>query len=165
MKVVECLIVDPEMQQMTLEIILYGNSSCVAALFNPALAIKNSLFRTATIQRTKTIIQMMPNAQIFFSWIAGTENAADLVSKVFIDPIAAIKSDLFRHGGTFMVTKDYKGEVFMKISEKDGVEWKGISNKITKAEENTKKLKKLLDTSGEDKMGNKEVEHLQPSWA
>ena len=51
-----------------------------------------------------------------------------------------------------------KGEVFMKISGKDGVEWKGISNKITKAEENTKKLKKLLDTPGEDKMGNKEVE-------
>ena len=86
------------MQQMTLEIILYGNSSCVAALFNPALAIKNSLLRTAiygTIHRTETIIQMMPNAQIFFSWIAGTENAADLVSKVFIDPIAAINSDLF----------------------------------------------------------------------
>ena len=94
-----------------------------------------------TIQRAKTVIQMLPNAQIFFSWIAGTENAADLVSKVFIDPIAAINSDLYRHVGTFMVTKDYKGEVFMKITEKDGVEWKGISNKITKAEENTKKLK------------------------
>ena len=92
MKLVECLIVDPEMQQMTLEIILYGNSSCVAALFNPALAIKNSLLRTAiygTIQRAKTVIQMMPNVQIFFSWIAGTENAADLVSKVFIDPICS----------------------------------------------------------------------------
>ena len=106
------------------------------ALFNPALAIKNSLLRTAiygTIQRAKTVI--------FFSWIAGTENAADLVSKVFIDPITAINSDLYRHGGTFMVTKDYKGEVIMKISKKDGVEWMGISNKITKAEENTKKLK------------------------
>ena len=54
-----------------------------------------------------------------------------------------------------MVTKDYKVEVFIKISEKGGVEWKGISNKIIKAEENTKKLKKLLDTPGEDKMGNK----------
>ena len=87
-KIVDCLIVDPEMQQMVLEIILYGDSSCVAALFNPTLAIK-------TIQRAKTVIEMMPNAQIFFSWIAGTENAADLVSKVFIDPIAAINSDLF----------------------------------------------------------------------
>ena len=60
-----------------------------------------------------------------------------------------------------MLTKEYKGEVFMTISKKDGVdcvEWKGISNKITKAEENTKKLKKLLETRGEDKMGNKEVE-------
>ena len=46
----------------------------------------------------------------------------------------------------------------MQISGKGGVEWKGISNKITKAEEITKKLKKLLDTPGEDKMGNKEVE-------
>ena len=40
----------------------------------------------------------MPNALIYFSWIAGTDNAADLVSKVFIDPIAAMNSDLFRHG-------------------------------------------------------------------
>ena len=63
-KVDECLIVDPEMQQMPLEIILYGDSSCVAALFNPTLAIKNSLLRTAvygTIQRAKTIIEIMPN--------------------------------------------------------------------------------------------------------
>ena len=84
-KVVECLKVDPEMQQMPLEIILYGDSSCVAALFNPALAIKNSLLRKAVygiIQRAKTVIEMMPNAQIFFSWIAGTDNAADIVSKV-----------------------------------------------------------------------------------
>ena len=58
-----------------------------------------------------------------------------------------------------MVTKDYKGEVFMKISVKGGVGWKGISNTITKAEEKTQKLKKLLDTPGEDKMANKEVEH------
>ena len=82
-KVVECLIVDQEMQQMPLEIILYGDLSCVAALFNTAVAIINSLLRTAiysTIQRAKTVIQMMPNAKIFFSWIAGTENAADLVS-------------------------------------------------------------------------------------
>ena len=67
-KVAEYLIVDPEMQQMPLEIILYGDSSCVAALFNPALAIKKPLLRTAvygTIQRAKTVIQMMPNAQIF----------------------------------------------------------------------------------------------------
>ena len=48
-----------------------------------------------TIQRAKTVIEMMPNAQIFFIWIAGTDNAADLVSKVFIDPFAAINSDLF----------------------------------------------------------------------
>ena len=67
-----------------------------------------------------------------------------------MNPIAAMNSDLFRHGGTFMLTKECKGEVFMKIAKKDGVEWKGISNKITKAEENTKKLKKLLDTPGED---------------
>ena len=63
-KVVEYLIVDPEMQQMPLEIILYGDSS----LFNPALAIKKPLLRTAvygTIQRAKTVIKMMPNAQIF----------------------------------------------------------------------------------------------------
>ena len=54
-----------------------------------------------------------------------------------------------------MLTKEYKGDVFMKITKKDGVEWKDISNKITKAKENTKKLKKLLDTPGEDKMGKK----------
>ena len=62
-----------------------------------------------------------------------------------------------------MVTKDYKGEVFMKISGKDGVKWKGISNKITKVEENTKKLKKLLETPGEDKMCNKEVKQCNLS--
>ena len=107
-KIVECLVVDPEVQLKPIEIILYGDSSCVASLFNPTLAIKNSLLRTAvygTIQRVKTILEMMPNALIYFSWIAGTDNAADFVSKVFIDPIAAMNSDLFRHGGTFMLTK------------------------------------------------------------
>ena len=39
-KIVACLIVDPEMQQMPLEINLYGDSSCVAALFNPTLGIQ-----------------------------------------------------------------------------------------------------------------------------
>ena len=34
----------------------------------------------------------------------------------------------------------------------------GISNKISTAKENTTKLKKLLDTPGEDKMGNQEME-------
>ena len=163
-KIVECLIVDPELQVKPLEIMLYRDSSCVAALFNPSLAIKNSLLRTAvygTIQRAKQVLTLMPNAVVHFSWIAGTENAADLVSKVFIDPIQAMNSDLFRHGGTFMLTKEYKGEIFMTIRRKDGVdyvEWKGISNKITKAEENTKKLKTLLETRGEDKMGNDNVE-------
>ena len=33
-----------------------------------------------------------------------------------------MNSDLFRHGGTFMLTKDYKGEVFMK--NVIFVEWK-----------------------------------------
>ena len=59
-KIVECLIVDPEMQLKPLEIILYGDSSCVAALFNPTLAIKNSLLRTAvygTIQRAKQFLK------------------------------------------------------------------------------------------------------------
>ena len=96
-KVVKCLIVEPEMQQMPLEIILYGDSSSVVFLFNLALAITNSLLRTAiygTIQRAKTVIKIMPNAQIFFNWIAGTENAADLFSKVFIDPITVINSTL-----------------------------------------------------------------------
>ena len=95
-------------------------------LFNPTLAIKNSLLRTAvyrTIQRAITILEMMPTALIYFSWIAGTDNAADLVSKVFIDPIAAMNSDLFRHGGTFMLTKEYRGEIFKKITKKDGVKW------------------------------------------
>ena len=41
-KIVECLIVDPEMQAKPLEIILYGDSSYVVALFNKTLAIKNS---------------------------------------------------------------------------------------------------------------------------
>ena len=85
-KIVECLVVDPEVQLKAKEIIFYGDSSCVAALFNPTLAIKNSLLRTAvygTIQRAKTILEMLPNPIIYFSWIAGTDNAADLVSKSF----------------------------------------------------------------------------------
>ena len=80
-KIVECLVVDPEVQLKPIEIILYGDSSCVAALFNPTLAIKNSLLRTAvygTIQRAKTILEMLPNPIIYFSWIAGTDNAAEL---------------------------------------------------------------------------------------
>ena len=92
-KIVECLVVDPDLQLKPVEIILYGDSSCVAALFNPTLAIKNSLLRTAvygTIQRAKQILSLMPNAVIYFSWIAGTDNAADLVLKFFIDPIQAM---------------------------------------------------------------------------
>ena len=54
----------------------------------------------------------------FVGWIAGRENATDLVSKVFIDQIEAINSDLFRHGGTFMVTKGTRGKSSCRYREK-----------------------------------------------
>ena len=49
-KIVECLVVDPEVQLRPIEIILYGDSSCVAALFNPDIqgTVKKRLFDIMT---------------------------------------------------------------------------------------------------------------------
>ena len=74
-----------------------------------------------TIQRGKDIVEMPPNTVIHLSWIPGEDNAADLVSKVFLDPISVVNSEFYRSGGAFMHTDNHQGSVFMTI-DKDGVQ-------------------------------------------
>ena len=138
----------------------YGDSSCIANLFNPALTLKNMLLRAAvygTIQRGMDIVEMLPNTVIHLSWIPGEDNAVDLISKVFLDPISIVNSEFCRSGGEFMCTDDHQGAVFMTI-DKNGAERLGVPGHITRSADNARKLKLLTGARAEDKMGNKDHE-------
>ena len=106
-----------------------------------------------TIQRGKDIIDMLQNTVIHLSWIPGEENDADLVHKVFLDPISIVNSEFYRRE-EFMCMDNHQGAVFMTI-DNNGV---GVPDHITIYADNAKKLNLLTGARAEDKMGNKDNE-------
>ena len=56
-----------------------------------------------------------------------------------------------------MQTENHQGSVFLAI-DKNGVQWLGFPDRITKSVENARKLKMLTSDRAEDKMGNKDHE-------
>ena len=125
-----------------LKLFSVGDSTCTAALFNPELSIKNVLLRNAvnsTLDSGRDLIKLYPKAILKFAWCQGTQNPADLMSKLFLDPIGAINSTLFRHGPEFYSNKKMLEKfVFLEIDSK-GVMYTPLPDEITKIETNTLK--------------------------
>ena len=140
-------------------IIMLGDSLCVAAMFSPHITLKNTLLRTAissTKTRAREILDNLPNAVIFFSYLPGTENSSDLVSKLFMNPINAINSSFYREGPEMLKKKStMKGLVFMRISKEEET-FIPLPEKFIKR--STQKIEDI-DKPGKD-YGNTEEEKL-----
>ena len=92
-----------------LPIVLFGDSICVALLFNTTFQLKNTLLRNAIVNtksRARQIIEYFPNSTVYFSYVPGKLNPADYLSKLFLDPIQAVKSSLWRYGPDLISHKD-----------------------------------------------------------
>ena len=73
-----------------LPIVLFGDSICVALLFNNIFQLQNTLLRNAIVNtksRAKQIIEYFPSSTVYFSYVPGKLNPADHLSKLFLDPI------------------------------------------------------------------------------
>ena len=70
-------------------------------MLNPILDLKNMLINNAIQgfkEATSRISTQFPNATITVGHVAGTENPADGMTKLFKDPIAIINSRIYREG-------------------------------------------------------------------
>ena len=109
-----------EYQMQEIPVIMLGDSLCVACMFSPFITLKNILLRTAAKTRSREILEKLPNAIILFAYLPGTENSSDLVSKLFLNPINAINSTLYREGPAMLKRKStMTGLVFFKITKNE----------------------------------------------
>ena len=88
--------------------------------FNTTFQIKNTLLRNAIVNtksRAKQIIEYFLNSTVYFSYVTGKLNPADYLSKLFLDPIQAVNSSLWRYGADLLSHEDsYRGDIFYKVN-------------------------------------------------
>ena len=137
----------PEIQEASPTIIMAGDSICVACIFNPKLQIRNTLLRSAvnnTLQRCREIIEMLSKAKIVLTWMKGTVNAADAVSKLHFNEVDLINSDLYRHRPPDWKAIDGIKQVPFYQMTKDKEEFIPLPHElITKAKEQERKIQEL----------------------
>ena len=91
----------PGIRDLELEIVMGGDSICIATLYNPKLSLKNILLKSAVWavkHKGREIIKLLPKAVIRICWMDGKSNAADSTSKLMFDNISIINSRMYRHG-------------------------------------------------------------------
>ena len=133
-----------EIRESKILVIMGGDSVCTACLFNPEIEIRNVLIKGAintTKQRMKEILEILPEATIHLTWIAGDKNTADAATKLHSNPVRVLNSDAYRHGPMELLTIDgeehisyYKmdaqSEVFTPLPEKLIQTAKGAEDKM-----------------------------------
>ena len=141
-----------------MNLIANGDSVCAALLMNPKLQSKNILLRGAainTMAKANQVLDILPKAKISFTWSPGVTNPADLSTKLLIDPVTQINSELFRNGPEFYKSKtEVLKNTYMVISKKNGVEWLGLPEEITKTKRNSELMKVLLAKRKADALDN-----------
>ena len=155
-----CISMRKEYQLMEIPIILLGDSICVSLMFSPNIVLKNTFLRTAIMaskERAREILEMLPKATILFGYCPGPENSADFLSKLFMNPVEAINSKLYREGPDMLKhKKTMKGEVFLKMTANEETFYP-LPEKYVKRR--AKKMEQL-DTAGAE-FGNANQEELQ----
>ena len=140
-----------------LNLIVNGDSLCTALLMNPNLQSKNILLQGASVNthsKAKEVLEILPNAEILFTWSPGISNPADLSTKLIFDPITQVNSELFRNGPNFYNSKtEILKNTYMKVTNK-GVKWFGLPEEVTKIKQNVEKLKELLKKKKDDALVN-----------
>ena len=84
-----------------LELFFMSDSTCMLSLLNPSLDIKNTLLANACYMFVDKLIDLslkFPKATLSVGFVPGQLNPADFVSKMFIDPVETINSQLYRVG-------------------------------------------------------------------
>ena len=98
-----------EIRDSKILVIMGGDSVCTACLFNPEIDIRNVLIKGAintTKQRMKEILEILPEATIHLTWIAGDKNTADAATKLHSNPVKVLNSEAYRHGPKELLTVD-----------------------------------------------------------
>merc|ERR1712215_77567 len=102
----------------------------------------------------------LPHAKIIINWIPGTDNPADLLSKLVMDPVKESSTSFYKTGPASFKSKSRIMEnTFMTIT-KDGRVWSGLSEDITRIKENAARLKELASISFKDNLENSEMREL-----
>ena len=73
-KVASVLSHRPELKNLELNIVMCGDSICVASLYNPKVVMKNVLIKTSVMavkQKCREIIKLFPKATIKICWMDG----------------------------------------------------------------------------------------------
>ena len=125
-----------------------GHTRLVKLWMNPSLQTKNILLRGAvlnTISKCKQVLEMLPEAVIHFTWSEGKSNPADLSTKLLLDPISQINSELFRTGPDIYKSKtEVLKNTYLKMSKRKGIEWFGLDDAVTKTKKNVAMLRELF---------------------
>ena len=101
-------------------------------------------------------MQFFPLCTIHFTWIKGTENTADPLTKMFPYPIQLSNGDRWIHGSDVMKTQQSNtAHTFLKVDCEKGVQYLGLPEEITKIEQNKAKLTGAL---GAERFDDREQE-------
>ena len=141
-----------------------GDSICSAMLHSPNIEIKNTLLLGGVRKseaNLRMIIEELPKASLWLTWIAGEINPSDFSSKMVFDPISVINSEFFRTGPKQFKSKTgIKEFCYKSYTPADKWQWKGLPESLTKINENATKLKDLLNTSANDPLQNDETKRF-----
>ena len=139
---------------MHLEFFLPGDSICSAMLFSPHLEIRNTLLLGGVRKaeaNLKLLVEELPRASIFLTWIPGVSNPSDFSSKLVTDPIPVINSDFYRNGPAIFKSKKQLHDFCYKYyTPSEGWKWRGLPESLTKINLNASKLRQLLTTEADD---------------
>ena len=84
-----------------LEVHFLSDSNCFLSMLNPVIELKNTLFSNCVNyfkEKIMAISAHFKNVKITVGYVSTDANAADTVSKVLLDPITVVNSDLYRSG-------------------------------------------------------------------
>ena len=146
-----------ELEDASLIIVIATDSVCSALTFKPGLQLKNTLVRNAVdncLHGAQDLLQLFPLCTIHFTWIPGTMNCADPLTKLLPDPIQLLNGSTWQNGSKIMQTmEDNISHTFLKVDCENGVQYLGLPEEVTKIEQNRSKL---LEARGADKFDNRE---------
>ena len=143
-------------------ILLGGDSVCPACLFNPEIDIRDVLIKGAintTKKRMKEILEILPNAVIHLTWLAGEKNTADAASKLHSNPVKILNSDAYRHGPKELLSIDGTEHISYFRIDARGEEFTPLPERLIQTAKGAEEKMKNLDPT--KTLSNNPIEELE----